>query len=116
MTKIIKSSSDSYYLIQSTKTEDLKKAHPVYQQYLMRIYTSDSELYECTTEAINQLLKTILEREINNNGLYTIFKQIESRLTSSDDEERVRSILFLSLLLEHQRELNNKVNIVNLIL
>lgn len=59
------------------------------------------KLYELTAKCLEDLLKTILSRDANNEGLKSIYKHLEPWLTSVNDHERLRSIRTLSCVLKH---------------
>lgn len=91
--QLIKSSTDSFYALQApVPTADDKK-----QEDLLH----GSSLYEQTSKSLEDLLKTVLDRDFNSSGLMTIFKHLEPWLTSVNDHERLRSIKSLSSVLKH---------------
>ena len=115
--QLIKTSTDSFYLLQvpsspsavEEKTKDSKASTPKPNDSITNNEESTDEnnilhgnnLYELTAKCLDDLLKTILERDVNNEGLTSIYKHLEPWLTSVNDHERLRSIRSLCSILKH---------------
>ena len=65
----------------------------------------ETEFFKKTSEAFDALLVEILRIEIRNNGLASIFKSIQTWITSLNHNERQRSIMALSNVLVNYKEM-----------
>lgn len=108
--QLIKISTDSFYPLQlpsatskSTVTENADLSDQ--KQELLH----GDLLYDETSQALDDMLNTILDQDRSNSGLNAIFKHIEPWLTSVNEWERIRSIKSLSRLLRHFQELNQDI-------
>lgn len=77
-----------------------------------------NEIYEQTSKSLEELLKTLLDRDLNSSTLSIIFKHLEPWITSVNDHERLRSIRSLSSVLKHfnssfKLDENNTENVDN---
>ncbi len=61
-------------------------------------------LYESTAKSLDELLKSILNRDLSNEGCYFIFKHLEPWITSVNDHERFRSTRCLASVLKYFAE------------
>ncbi len=61
----------------------------------------ENSFYELTSKSLDDLLNTILERDLNNENLKFIFKYLEPWLISVNEHERFRSIRSLSNILKY---------------
>jgi hypothetical protein len=68
--------------------------------------------YEITAKSLDDLILTILDRDLTNENLNFIFKYLEPWLTSVNEWERLRSIRTLSKVLKYFSD-NYKVNTEN---
>jgi hypothetical protein len=116
--QIIKSSTDGYYSLHVSPPSDEKKekdsrsnsivpSSPVSETatspQLDETPSSIAEniFYETTSKSLDELLNTILERDLNNENLKFIFKYLEPWIISVNDHERFRSIRSLSNILKY---------------
>lgn len=108
--QLIKISTDSFYPLQSpiapttptTTNTDEKVEKP--ESELVNVdemILHGNALYDQTSKSLDDMLKTILDRDTGNNGLSGIFKHIEPWLTSVNEHERLRSMRSLSRVLKH---------------
>ena len=61
-------------------------------------------LYESTAKSLDELLQSILNRDLSNEGCYFIFKHLEPWITSVSDHERYRSTRCLASVLKYFAE------------
>ncbi|CAF0812872.1 unnamed protein product [Brachionus calyciflorus] len=114
---LIKSSIDSFYPLQ-VPSDDKKTDSSQTNQEEIQDTLHGNQLYEQTMNSLDELLKNILDRDLNNTGLGIVYKHLEPWLTSVNDHERLRSIRSLSSVLKHfvdnfkptQEDLDNKVS------
>jgi hypothetical protein len=119
--QLIKSSTDGFYSLQIPtdikSDKEPNKAIPVIMESGESPIPGDGQatnensmefgilhnnaIYETTARCLDDLLKTILDREMSNEGLSVVFKHLESWIISVNDHERLRSIRSLSSVLKH---------------
>ena len=128
---IIKSSTDGYYSLNVSPTDEKKDkearsnsivpSSPV-TETMISLNTSttsvsssdngtvqaieansiiENQFYETTSKSLDDLLSTILERDLSNENLKFIFKYLEPWIISVNDHERYRSIRSLSNILKY---------------
>jgi hypothetical protein len=99
---LVKISTDSFYPLQvPVLTAETPKSDASPQEEGPEDLLHGNLLYDQTSQSLDELLKTILDRDMSNNGLNSIFKHIEPWLTSVNEHERLRSIKSLTRLLSH---------------
>lgn len=107
MYQLLKSSTDSFFGLQ-VPPED-KKALEATNPDADAIIAATNEInlmhgnqnYESTAKALEELLQSILNRDLTNEGLVFIFKYLEPWITSVNEHERLRSIRCLANILKH---------------
>ncbi|XP_041843751.1 maestro heat-like repeat-containing protein family member 1 isoform X2 [Melanotaenia boesemani] len=70
-------------------------------------------LYKDTLAALQELLKSILDRDTSPDGLQSVFKHIESWLSSGLDHERERAVTATAHILAHYLDNLNVKNMVS---
>lgn len=95
--QLIKTSTDSFYQL-PVPNEDKKDANQVSNENEL---LHGNSLFELTAQCLEELLKTVLNRDLSNQGLSSIYKHLEPWLISVNDHERLRSIRSLSTVLSH---------------
>ena len=106
MYQLLKSSTDSFFGLQ-VPPED-KKALEATNPDADAIIAATNEInlmhgnqnYESTAKALEELLQSILNRDLTNEGLVFIFKYLEPWITSVNEHERLRSIRCLANILK----------------
>jgi hypothetical protein len=109
--QIIKTAMDSFYMLHvpTGASGDEKKEKSSKEPVNVDLNSLETDenllhgnaLYESTAKGLDDLLNAILDRDLSNDGLVTIFKQLEPWITSVNDQERLRSIRSLSSMLKH---------------
>ncbi len=70
-----------------------------------------NSLYELTAKCLDDLLKTMIDRDATNETLSNIYKHLEPWLTSVHDHERLRSIRSLASVLKHFASIKYSLNV-----
>jgi hypothetical protein len=103
--QLIKISTDSFYPLQTpitpTNTDEKVEKPESELVNVDEMILHGNALYDQTSKSLDDMLKTILDRDMGNNGLSGIFKHIEPWLTSVNEHERLRSMRSLSRVLKH---------------
>jgi hypothetical protein len=95
--QLIKTSTDNFYQL-PVPNEEKKEANQMSNESEL---LHGNSLFELTAQCLEELLKTILNRDLSNQGLSLIYKHLEPWLISVNDHERLRSIRSLSAVLGH---------------
>lgn len=106
MYQLVKTSTDSFFVLQvPTPDENQKKLDAELDATTLALNEINqmhgNSNYEMTAKALDELMQSILNRDLTNDGCFFIFKYLEPWIISVNDHERLRSSRCLANLLKH---------------